>query len=301
MNLPPLGLLADLMNHLDVVPLLVALRAWCAPETPGPGVEPRAFLALSPRAIGLEAALSGSLPVAVIVDEASALTDSLVARATTVVVRDDAIARDVGDSAIVWRPEAVTAGLHPSLSPFLRQRWRERLGLPSEFIVEIGTSNPTHTGDDDLARSALAVCSAAVVRGPHLVTALALGTAVVTDGASAERIGATPSVHLAVADSNHARPTADQLGADHPRAAALGWGGRLLVEARFDLASVAFEVADALGIGPTPFPIAPLARLDAELAALGTASSSGVSNRALRHASAVAGPGDWSELTGRRR
>ena len=118
--------------------------------------------------------MSGSLPVAVIVDETATLTDSLVSRATALVVRDDAMAHAVGDTAIVWRRDAVTAERHPSLSPFLRQRWRLRLGLPNEFIVEIGTSQPTPTHDDVLTRAALSVCSAAVVRGPHLVTALAL-------------------------------------------------------------------------------------------------------------------------------
>ena len=301
MNLPSLGLLADHGDRTDTVPLLVALRTWCAPESPSPGVAPRAILALSPNAVGLDAALSGSLPVALIVNEPSALSDSLISRATAVVVRDESTARLVGESAIVWRPEALRADLHPSLSPFLRQRWRLRLGLPAEFIVEIGTVNPTHTQDDELTRSALAVCSAAVVRGPHLVTALALGTAVVTDATSAEQIGATPSVHLAVAESTQARALADQLGRDHARAAALGWGGRLLVEERFDLATVAFELVDALGIGPASFPAAPLARLDAELAALGTAPSSAVSNRALRRVREIAGAADWSELTGRRR
>ena len=301
MKLPTLGLLADHAERTDLVPLLVALRSWCSPESQSPVVAPRAILALSPQAIGLEAALSGALPVAVIVDDPSSLTDSLVARATAVVVRDEAIARDVGDSAIVWRPEALAADLHPSLSPFVRQRWRLRLGLPAEFIIEIGTRNPTHALGDALTRSALAVCSAAVVRGPQLVAALALGTAVVTDAASAERVGATPSVHLAVAEANHARSLADQLGPDHPRAAALGWGGRLLVEARFDLATVAFELVDSLGIAPAPFPAAPLARLDAELAALGTAPSSDVANRVFRRVSAIAGPSDLTELTGRRR
>lgn len=301
MNLPSLGLLADHGDRTDTIPLLVALRAWCAPESPGPGVTPRAILALSPDAVDLDAALSGSLPVAVIVDEPSALSDSLVSRATAIVVRDESTAQRVGESAILWRPEALPADLHPSLSPFLRQRWRLRLGLPAEFIVEIGTASPTQTSDDELARSALAVCSAAVVRGPRLVTALALGTAVVTDATSAEQIGATPTVHLAVADSNQARTIADHIGADHARAAALGWGGRLLVEERFDLATVALELVDALGIGPAAFPAAPLARFDAELAALGTAPSSAVSNRALRRVRAIAGAADWSELTGRRR
>lgn len=301
MNLPSLGLLADQRDRSDTVPLLVALRAWCSPESPSPGVTPRAILALSPNAVGLEAALSGSVPVAVIVDEPSALTDALVSRATAVVVRDESAARDIRESAIVWRPESLAAALHPSLSPFLRQRWRLRLELPRAFIVEIGTSTPTQTQDDELTRSALAVCSAAVVRGPHLVTALALGTAVVTDATSAELIGATPSVHLAVADATGARALADKIGADHARAAALGWGGRLLVEERFDLATVALELVDALGIGPAAFPTAPLARFDAELAALGTSSTSAVSNRALRRVRAIAGAADWSELTGRRR
>ena len=301
MKLPTLGLLADHADRADLVPLLVALRSGGSPESLSPGVAPRAILALSPQSIGLDAALSSSLAVAVIVDDASSLTDSLVTRAAALVVRDEAIAQEMGDSAILWRPGSLAADLHPSLSPFVRQRWRLRLGLPAQFVVEIGTPNPTRGLAEASTRPALAVCSAAVVRGPHLVAALALGTAVVTDAASAERVGATPSVHLAVAESGHAREVADQLGPDHARAAALGWGARLLVEERFDLATVAFELVDALGISPAPFPVAPLARLDAELAALGTRPRSDVANRALRRVSAIAGPADWSELTGRRR
>jgi hypothetical protein len=236
----------------------------------------------------------------VIAEEPSLVTDDLRSRAAGIIVRDARAAAAIGDLAILWGRDAVLAAEHPSLSPFVRERWRERLGLPSPLIVEFGSSAPSQIADVT-APSALAVCSAAVVRGPWLVTALALGTAVVTDAASAERIGAIPSVHLVVAGSHDARTLAEELAADPARAAALGWGGRMLVEERHDLGTVALEVVSALDIGPLRFPDAPLARFDEELDALGTPAASSVANRALRRVAAIAGPSDWTDLTGRRR
>ncbi len=300
MTLPTLGLVAGHEDAESIVPLLVALRAWCTPVALSPGVVPVALLATSPTAIGLSAALAGRMAVGVIVDEPDQLTDTVVHQATAIIVSDERLAHEIGDTAIVWPREALHASQHPSLSPFVRQRWRARLGLPRDFVIEIGTRAPT-TLDESLVAAALATCSAAVVHGPQLVTALALGTPVVTDAASAAHIGATPFVHVGVAEPPAAPGIARELAADPARAAALGWGGRLLVEERFDLATVASELVDALDLGPASFAAAPLAHLDAELAALGTPTGSPVTNRALRRASGVAGPADWADLTGRRR
>ncbi len=145
------------------------------------------------------------------------------------------------------------------------------------------------------------MCSAAAVRGPALLTALALGTPTVTDEDSARRIGAVPGVHLLTASPTAFQPALEALAADPARATAVGLGGRQLVETVHDLGAVAIDVLDRLGIGPAPFPDAPLASLDAELAALGTPDASPIAIRALRRTCGVAGPADWADLTGRRR
>ena len=149
--------------------------------------------------------------------------------------------------------------------------------------------------------AALAVVSAAHVRGPWLLTALALGTAVVTDAISAADIGATEHVHVAVGSPTTADDLAGVLAAEPARATALGWGGRMLVEERHDLDALALRLVTDLDLGPATVPQAALAGLDTELAALGTPAGSPVAIRALRRASGVAGAGDWIDLTGRRR
>lgn len=301
MTLPFVGILAGYADDSALAPLIVALRTWCRPSALDPSLgRPDAFLATSPAAVGLDAALAGPAPVVVIVEETSRLTTNLQARAAAIVVRDERSASAVGETAILWRRDAVLASEHPSLSPFVRERWRTRLGLPHPLVLEIGGSTPSPF-DAATAPAALAVCSAAVVHGPWLLTALALGTAVVTDAAAARHIGATPFVDLVVTDPHNEREVADELARDPARCAALGWGGRLLVERCHDFGTVALEIISALDIGPVGFPAAPLSRLDAELDALGTPATSSVANRALRRAMAITGPAEWTDLTGRRR
>ena len=301
MTLPLVGILASYDDDSAIAPLIVALRSWCRPHALDANLgRPAAYLATSPAAIGLDGALAGPEPVVVIAAEPSLITDDLRSRAAGIIVHDARAADMIGDLAILWSRDAVPAAEHPSLSPFVRERWRGRLGLPNPLVVEFGGAAPSPF-DDVTAPSALAVCSAAVVRGPWLVTALALGTAVVTNAASAANIGATASVHVAVAGPHDARAVAEELAADPARAAALGWGGRMLVEERHDLRTVAIEVVSVLGIGPLRFPDAPLARIDAELDALGTPTASSVANRVLRRVASIAGPADWTDLTGRRR
>lgn len=301
MTLPLLAILAGHTDAAPLLPLLGALRTWCQPSAPDANLGvPDAFFATSSRAIGLDAALAGPIPVAVVADSASNVTPDVRARAAAIVVRDEHSAAELGATAIVWRRDAVRASDHPSVAPFVRERWRNRLGLPSPMVIEVGGFEPSPV-DSATLPAALAVCSAAVVHGPMLTTALALGAAVVTDAAAASAIGAIPFVHLAVSERRQAASVAEELATDPGRAAALGWGGRQLVEAHHDLDGVARTILDALGIGPIPFPSAPLARLDAELDALGTPPTSSVATRALRRTATVAGSGDWTDLTGRRR
>lgn len=299
MTLPGIDLLASVSDTAWATDLLVALRAWSQPRAPHPETPvPDAYLALSPQAIHLAEALRSDVPVAVVIDEPRSLTPEVVERATVLVARDAETAARLPD-AVYWRPEAIDAGRHPSIAPFVRQRWRGTLGLPDPWILEFDGHRSPSIGRD-LRSTALALCSAAVVTGPELVTALALGTPVVTTPSAAARIDAEPDVHL-VTRTHDRRDAAGALAADPPRAAAIGWGGRLLVEERFDLRTVAVAILDGLGIGPAPFPAAPLAGLDAELAALGTPADSPVATRIIRKVANLMPGADWADLTGRRR
>lgn len=299
MTLPGIDLLAPVSDTEWATELLVSLRAWSQPRAPHPALPvPDAYLALSPRAVHLAEALRSAVPVAVVIDEPRSLTPDVAERATVLVARDPETAARLPE-AVHWRPESIDAGRHPSIAPFVRQRWRRRLGLPDPWILEFdGHRSPPI--DPDLRPTALALCSAAVVTGPDIITALALGTPVVTTPSAATLIDAEPDVHLVVRTHDR-RGAADALAADPPRAAAIGWGGRLLVEERFDLRTVAVAILDRLGIGPAPFPAAALAGLDAELAALGTPANSPVATRILRKVANLMPGADWADLTGRRR
>ncbi len=226
------------------------------------------------------------------------LTDATLTAADAIVVRDAHAAVQV-PNAILWPRDAVDAGRHPCVPPFVRQRWRTALGLPDPWIVAFDGHGATAL-DSDLHATALALCSVAIITGPGLVTALSLGAPVVTSPAAAERVGAEPGVHLLTRSNDH-YGAATSLANDIARAAALSWGGRTLVEERFDLRTVAIALLDQLGIGPAPFPIAPLAGLDAELAALGTPASSATANRVIRRVATLMPGVDWADLTGRRR
>lgn len=301
MTLPLVAILAGHTDAAPLLPLLGALRSWCRPCAPDANLgTPDAYVATSTRAIGLDAALAGPIPVAVVVDSASSVTPDVRARAEALIVRDASTVAELGDTAIVWPRHAVRASDHPCVSPFVRERWRIRLGLPSPMIVEFGGIRPSAL-DPATSTAALTVCSAAVVHGPLLTTALALGAAVVTDAAAASALGAIPFVHLAVSERHQSSALAEELATDPGRSAALGWGGRQLVEERHDLDGIAQRIVYALGIGPISFPDAPLARLDATLDALGTPPNSLVATRALCRAATVTGPADWTDLTGRRR
>ena len=301
MSLPLLALIAGTADTRPATALVTALRPWCRTLALDPGLGvPDAYLSLTLDGPVLAEALQAPSPVAVTVDAFARVPDDVRKRADVFVTRDERTTADLGDRAVLVPADAVRASAHPPLTPFVRSRWRQRLGLPERMIVRFGVDEPW-SGPPHAGTAALAVCSAAVVQGPHLVTALALGTPVVTSEAEATRIGAVGNVHAVIGTALDSDRLAEELATEPPRATAIGWGGRLLVEARHDLDALGRSVLDRLGIGPAPFPAAPLATLDEELAALGTPANSPVARRALRRAANVAGPADWLELTGRRR
>ncbi|MGZ6912458.1 MAG: glycosyltransferase [Acidimicrobiia bacterium] len=301
MTLPLLALVAGSTDTRNLAPLVTAMRPWCRPHAIDAGLgEADAVLSAAVDGPVLARALRGPAPVAVVVDEFATRPADVVDRAAVFVTRDPATTAALGDRAIEVPRDAVRASHHPPLTPFVRSRWRLRLGLPETMILRLGIPEPW-SGPADTTAGALAVCSAAIVRGSWLLTALALGTPVVTDAADAARVGAVDRIHLTVSTPTAFDDDAEALASEPRRATALGWGGRRLVEEAHDLDEFARRVLEALDIGPAPFPVAPLATLDEELAALGTPASSPVATRAIRRAAAIAGPADWPTLTGRRR
>jgi hypothetical protein len=165
-----------------------------------------------------------------------------------------------------WRPVA----------PFVRARWRRRLGLPATLVAMVGTAGAPPM-DDQTAADALFLCSAAVAGPAHVLRSLALGTPTVCDAATAALVGARDRHDVAVASGDDARAAAEELAVDVTRAATLARNGRRLVEARHDVAASARRVAALLDLPETG--AAPVARVAARLDELGTPVDAGVVSR----------------------
>ena len=176
-----------------------------------------------------------------------------------------------------WRPVA----------PFVRARWRRRLGLPDVLVAKVGTPGAPAM-EERTANDALFLCSAAVVGPGHVLRALALGTPTVCDAATADIIGAVDGTHVIVAGLEQAPSVAAELGADLVRAAALSRAGRRLIEERHDVAAAARRVATWLDLPPVGAP--PVAALATVLDDLGTPPDATVVAR-VAGAVGVLGPG----------
>jgi hypothetical protein len=267
---PLLGLLVAPGTVERSAPLVRRLGRWCEPRALDITTPPvAAVLATGPAVPGLRAVLDDRPgPVAVWVDDERELAagGAVVGSADVVVTRSAAVAGVVGQRVVVLPPEAIEADAVAPVPPFVRERWRRRAGLDPVLVVAVGVSGGTSLPDEAVP-TALAVAAAAVVAGPSLVTALALGTPVVTDAASAARVGAGDGVEVEVADPADAPAVARRLAGDPVQAAALSRRARRLVERRFDLGPAAADLAARLGLDRVP---SPAARLDAALAELGT-------------------------------
>jgi hypothetical protein len=266
-----LGLLVAPGTADRAAPLVRRLGRWCEPralDVRTPLVA--AVLATGPAVPGLAAVLDDRPgPVAVWVDDERELAagGAMVARADAVVTRSAAVAVAVGERAVALPAEAVEAVAVAPVPPFVRERWRRRAGLDPSLVVAVGVPGATPLPDEEVP-TALAVAAAAVVGGPALVGALALGTPVVTDADAAARVGAEPGGELLVAPPADALAVARALAGDAVQAASLSRRARRLVERRFDLGPAAAELAARLGLDRTPR--SPAARLDAALVELGT-------------------------------
>jgi hypothetical protein len=220
------------------------------------------------RHVDVRAADRAPDPVAHLVAGAAAL-DQVPEGAPVAVAEEDRLAIRRGDAAqvvdLVTGPTVDTASW-PPLPPHVRRRWRQRLGLDPDLVVDTAALDP-----DDVP-TALAVAAAAVVAEPDLPLALALGCpSVVGAEAAAAAVGAVDELHVVVGG----RPEAEALAADDRRAALLSRQARRLARDTLDPARPADVLLRAWGIAPT----GPVARVDERLAELGTAPAGPVRRR----------------------
>lgn len=185
----------------------------------------------------------------------------------------------IGRGAVAVVADALAVAEIPFLPPLVRRRWRARLGLPDRLVVAVEPSAGPH-GD---ALTNLALAAAAVVTGPLLASALALGTPVVTTAAEAARLGLRDGHEVDLADPDLASACeglARSLADDEERAARMSLGARRFAEASLDLCHIADLVLDRLGLTGPPGTQDLPAALDRRLAELSTPSRSPVRARA---------------------
>jgi hypothetical protein len=154
----------------------------------------------------------------------------------------------------------------PPIAPHVRRRWRERLGLAPDLVVDTAALGP-----DDVP-TALAVAAAAVVEARHLALALCLGCPTVTDGAAARAVGAIDDQQLVVGD----RAAATALAHDDVRAARLSRAGRAHAVRHLDPDVAACALLRAWRLTTA---VLPIERVEVILDELGTAAGSPVRAR----------------------
>ncbi len=288
MSRPLLGLLVAPGTSDRAAALVRRLSRWCEPRALDASTPPvDAVLATGPAVPGLARVLAERPgPVAVWVeDERELAAGRAVAGDADVVVTSSAsVAAAAGDRAVLLPDPAVEADAVAPVPPFVRERWRRRAGLDPSWVVAIGVPGATPLPDGAVP-TALAVAAAAVVVGPELVTALALGTPVVTDAHSAARVGAEAGTDLLVVPPADAMAVAAVVATDPVRAASLSRRARRLVERRFDLAPAAATLAGRLGLDTARR--GPFAAVDAALAELGTPSGARPAARAAEALAAL--------------
>ena len=291
MSAPVVELLVAPGTGDRLAPVARALSRWCDLRAPDPAVAtPAARLASSWRAPGLGDALGeGRPPVALWVAgavEADAASP-LLGRCAVLLCEREEVAADLRDrveagSVVVVPAGGLDADDHRPLTPFVRSRWRRRLGLAADLVVDARPG--AAPVPEALVPSALAVAAAVVVDRHWVVRALALGAAAVVDRRTAEELGATDGTEVVVARAGDALSVAIGLAGDVRRCAALGRAGRRLCERRFARRGAAAQVAHRLGLRRQP--LAPDELLVQRLGELGTAAGARMAVRA-RQASAL--------------
>lgn len=270
---PVLELLLEPGTGDELATLVRALAEVCRPTAPDHTVFGAARLLSSPFAP--ESYLvqrDPDVPYAVVVRRPDELSHPVTEGARCVVTLGADVAGLAGHRGLALSPHAVRSREVLPVPSSVRAALRRRHRLPEPFVVRVGRPGAVPLGADSLA-TALRLATVADIVGPAAIDALALGTAVVTDAATAELLGAEHGVHVLVADAAVSATAAGELAADELRAAALGRAGRRLVETVHDADRTARALIDRLGlVPPSRTPAAPGLRLGELLGELGTPS-----------------------------
>jgi hypothetical protein len=219
------------------------------------------------RHVDVRAADRAAAPDAYLVAGAAA-TDRVPAGVPVAVAAGERLDVRRGDAAHAFAlvtGSTVDTAAWPPLPPHVRRRWRQRLGLPADLVVDTATLAP-----EDVP-TALAVAAAAVVAEPDLPLALALGCPSVVTSATAAALGVRAGLQVVAGG----RAEAEALAGDDARAARLARLGRRFALARLDPARTAEALLAAWGLAPE----GPVARVDERLAELGTAPAGPVRRR----------------------
>jgi hypothetical protein len=277
MKLPVLGLLVGTRLPSILPSVLVKMRRWCVPRASENSEETiSAWMATSPDVPGIERVLEEShnrVAVWIHSDEDFEAFPYLIAGQAIPLSQSETF---VGQSETIVLNRLIDLQDLPYMTPFVRQRWRKRLGFPEVWLhVPAENNMPVH-----LNATALALASAAVVPADSLLLSLSLGTPSITDEAAASELGAEDGTHLMLATPEEAVDLAQAVAGDSRLAAKLSWSGRRLVEAKYDSTRILGGLAKKLGLVGEP--VSPLERLADSLAGLGTSSASSITHRSAR-------------------
>jgi hypothetical protein len=269
---PVLELLFEPGGGDELSALVRSLAEVCRPTAPDHTLSGAARLLSSP--LAPESYLlrrDPAVPYAVVVRDRTELDHPVSAGAACLVtLGEDALVTAAGDRGVRLSPFALRARQVLPVPASVRSDLRRAHRLPDHYVVTSGRPAAPTLGARALA-TAIRVAAVADVCGELVVEAMALGTPVVTDEATARLVGAVDGVHVLVAEASSSARVAASLAADPDRCAALGRAGRQLVEERHDADRTARTVAAALGLPlPADTPAAPGLRLGDRLAELGT-------------------------------
>jgi hypothetical protein len=275
MTRPVVGLLVRPGVPAEMVTLLTRLQRWAevrSASTDGP--TPSAYVATSPEARGIDQATGGERPLAVWVDTADETEAALghAGPATMLLTGQPAVARILGPETVVVPSDDDGTDLVPR-SPFVRRRWRQRVGFPTDWTVTVGEGRQL-PADDPLVPTALTLAAAAVVVDASAARqGLATGCPMVVDAPTAEALGVVDGVHAIVLDLPSALAgdaVLRTLVDDDELASKLSRSGRELFDRQHDATAAVRRVAAHLGLLPDDEGDRPLDRLDAVLDALHT-------------------------------
>lgn len=239
---PILGLLVSPEPPAALVRLLYEMRMWCEPRAAEPDLAAAAWLATSLDASGVGIAAGSGKRWAVWVDDAAGLRRAETLGPELILTSRPSVAER--SSAILISDEVqAPADRLPVIPPFVRERMRQRAGLPAVLVADIASN----AVPDTLMPAALATCSACVVTGSRLGEALAWGAPAVTDAVSAAGAGARHDQEVLVAPESERAQLAEALARDPLRAARLSRAARRLAEAQ-SVKRVAAQVVERLGL-----------------------------------------------------